>query len=79
MRWGKLFSWMDERGMTSGQLHQWADFGANTIVRLKRMDCISFESIGGICPALECGVDGILDFVHDDHSGDIEDKQWRTA
>ena len=74
VRYEKMFRLMAEKGITNGQLQQQAGFSANIITRLKRNQYISLESIEGICRALECGVDDILDFIHDDHSGDIEDR-----
>lgn len=74
VRYDKLFRLMAEKNITNGQLQQQAGFSANIITRLKRNQYISLESIEGICRALECGVDSILDFVHDDRSGDIEDE-----
>ena len=74
VRYDKLFRLMAEKKISNSQLQQQAGFSANIITRLKRNQYISLESIEGICRALECGVDDILDFVHDDHNGDIEDK-----
>ena len=74
VRYDKLFALMAEKDISNGQLQRQAGFSANIITRLKRNQYISLESIEGICRALECGVDDILDFVHDDHSGNIEDK-----
>ena len=78
VRYDKLFKLMAEKCITNGQLQQQAGFSANIITRLKRNQYISLESIEGICRALECGVDDILDFVHDDHIGDIDDKYRRV-
>ena len=74
VRYDKLFRLMVEKNMSNSQLQQRAGFSANIITRIKRNQYISLESIEGICRTLGCGVDDILDFVHDDRSGNIEDK-----
>ena len=68
VRYDKLFVLMAEKNISNGQLQHMAGFSANIITRLKRNQYISLESIEGICQALECKVDDILDFIHDDHN-----------
>lgn len=71
VRYDKLFALMTEKNISNGQLQKQAEFSANIITRLKRNQYISLESIEGICRALECGVDDIIEFMHDDHKSDI--------
>lgn len=52
--------------MTNAQLKEETGFSANIITRLKRDEYISVESIERICRVLNCGVDDILEFVHDE-------------
>lgn len=65
---------MEEKNISNGLLQLQAGFSANIITRLKRNQYISLESIEGICRVLRCGVDDILDFVHDDNSSDTAGK-----
>lgn len=62
----KLFHLLIEKDMTNAQLQHQAGFSANIITRLKRNGYISLESIESICRVLNCGVDGILEFVPDE-------------
>ena len=71
VRYDKLFALMTEKNISNGQLQKQAGFSANIITRLKRNQYISLESIEGICRALECGVDDIIEFMHDGHKSDI--------
>ena len=74
IRYDKLFALMAEKDISNGQLQSQAGFSANIITRLKRNQYISLESIEGICRALECGVDDIIEFIHDDHKSDTVEK-----
>ena len=74
IRYDKLFALMAEKDISNGQLQRQAGFSANIITRLKRNQYISLESIEGICQALECGVDDIIEFIHDDHKSDTVEK-----
>ena len=62
----KLFHLMIEKNITNTDLQKRAWFSANIITRMKREQYISLESIEGICRALDCGVDDILEFIPDD-------------
>ena len=62
----RLFHLLIDKKMTNAQLKEEAGFSANIITRLKRDEYISVESIERICRALNCGVDDILEFVHDE-------------
>lgn len=61
----RLFHLLIDKKMTNAQLKEEAGFSANIITRLKRDEYISVESIERICRVLNCGVDDILEFVHD--------------
>ena len=68
----KLFHMMIEKNMTNAQLMKAAGLSANIMTRMKRGGYLSLESIEGICKAVDCGVDDILEFVpEDDKSNDI--------
>ena len=62
----RLFHLLIDKKMTNAQLKEEAGFSANIITRLKRNEYISVESIERICRVLNCGVDDILEFVHDE-------------
>lgn len=62
----RLFHLLIDKKMTNAQLKEEAGFSANIITRLKRDEYISVESIERICRVLNCGVDDILEFVHDE-------------
>lgn len=66
VRYDRLFHLLIDKKMTNAQLKEEAGFSANIITRLKRDEYISVESIERICRALNCGVDDILEFVHDE-------------
>ena len=74
VRYDKLFKLMTEKSITNSQLQRQAGFSANIITRLKRNQYISLESIEGICRTMGCGVDDILEFIHDDHDSDAASK-----
>lgn len=61
----KLFHRMIEQDITNAQLMQEAGFSANIITRMKRGSYISLESIESVCRVMNCGVDDILEFVHE--------------
>lgn len=65
VRYDRLFHLLIDKKMTNAQLKEEAGFSANIITRLKRDEYISVESIERICRVLNCGVDDILEFVHD--------------
>lgn len=65
VRYDRLFHLLIDKKMTNAQLKEKAGFSANIITRLKRDEYISVESIERICRVLNCGVDDILEFVHD--------------
>ena len=66
VRYDRLFQLLIDKKMTNSQLKEEAGFSANIITRLKRDEYISVESIERICRVLNCGVDDILEFVHDE-------------
>ena len=61
----KLFHLMIDKKISNVQLKDMAGVSANIITRLKRDEYISTESIEKICLALNCGVDDILELVHE--------------
>lgn len=61
--YNKLFKLLIDKKMTNAELAEKAGFSANIITRLKRDKYVSLDSIEKICNVLECGVDGILEFV----------------
>ena len=65
VRYDRLFHLLIAKKMTNAQLKEEAGFSANIFTRLKRDEYISVESIERICRVLNCGVDDILEFVHD--------------
>jgi len=67
VRYDRLFHLLIDKKMTNAQLKEEAGFSANIITRLKRDEYISVESIERICRVLNCGVDDILEFVHDEN------------
>lgn len=66
IRYDKLFHLMIDRKISNTQLKDMSGVSANIITRLKRDEYISIESIEKICKALNCSVDEILEFIHDD-------------
>lgn len=65
VRYDRLFHLLIDRKISNAQLKEAAGFSANIITRLKRDEYISVESIERICRVLNCGVDDILEFVHE--------------
>ena len=61
----KLVHLLIDKGMTNAELMEKAGFSANIITRLKRNNYVSLDSIEKICKVLNCGVDDILEFLHD--------------
>ncbi len=62
----KLFHLMIEKEISNVELQRRAGFSGNILTRLKRNHYISMESIEYICRVMECGVDDILEFVHNE-------------
>ena len=62
----RLFHLMIDKGMTNAELIEKGGFSANIITRLKRDNYVALDSIEKICYALDCGVDDILEFIHDE-------------
>ena len=60
----KLFHLLIDRGIPTAQLTEQAGFSPNILTRLRREQYISLESIEKICFALNCKVDDILEFNH---------------
>lgn len=59
----KLFHMLINRDITNTQLQKMSGYSANITTRLKNDAYISLESIEKIYVVLNCGVDGILEFV----------------
>lgn len=64
----KLFHLMIDKKISNVQLKDMASVSANIIIRLKRNEYISTESIEKICLVLNCGVDDILEFIPEKES-----------
>ena len=62
----KLFHLLIDKGMTNAELMEKGGFSANIITTLKRDNYVALDSIEGICYALDCGVDDILEFIPDE-------------
>lgn len=63
----KLFHLLIDKGITNAELMEKAGFSANIITRIKRDNYISLDTIEKICCTLECGVDEILEFKHNNN------------
>ena len=69
---------MIEKDMTNTQLMKAAGLSANIMTRMKRGGYLSLESIEGICKAVDCGVDDILEFVPEENkSNDLEESNLK--
>lgn len=66
VQYKKLFKLLIDRDVTNAQLIKQAGVSANIITRMKKDEYISLESIERICIALGCGVDDILEFIHEE-------------
>ena len=74
----KLFHLMIEKDMSNTQLMKAAGLSANIMTRMKRGGYLSLESIEGICKAVDCGVDDILEFVPEENkSNDLEESNLK--
>lgn len=62
----KLFHLMSDQGRQPSELTELAGFSPNILIRLRRNQYISLDSMEKICIALNCKVDDILDFVPDE-------------
>lgn len=58
----KLFHLLLDKDLSPTDLMKKAGFSGNIIMRLKRDEYVSLQSIESICQVLECGVDDILEF-----------------
>lgn len=61
----KLFHLLIDRGISTSELTEQAEFSANILTRLRRDQYVSLDSIEKICVTLNCGVDDILEFLPD--------------
>lgn len=69
----RLFHLMIDKGVTNAELMEKAGFSANIITRLKRDHYVALDSIQKICYALNCGVDDILEFIHEEKEHTTDD------
>ena len=70
----KLLHMMIEQDITNAQLMRDANISANIITKLKNGQYIALDKVEGICLALNCGVDDILEFIPNKPIGDLEGK-----
>lgn len=64
--YNKFFHMLVDLGKTPAQIAKEAGVSRNIIMRMKRNEYISMESIEKICVVLGCSVDSILEFKGDD-------------
>lgn len=59
----KLFHLLIDCGIFTSELTEMAGFNTNILIRLRRNQRASLDSIKKICITLNCGVDDILEFM----------------
>lgn len=47
-----------------------AEISNYTITKMSKGENVTFETLGKICAALNCGVDDIMEFIPDETKGD---------
>ncbi|MGX8773508.1 MAG: helix-turn-helix domain-containing protein [Bacillota bacterium] len=62
----KLFHLLVDRDMSPADLMREAGFSGNIIMRLRRNEYISLQSIESICRVLNCGPQDVVDFLNQD-------------
>ena len=61
----KLFHLLVDRDMSPADLMREAGFSGNIIMRLRRNEYVSLQSIESICRVMNCGADDIVEFIPD--------------
>ena len=62
VKYDKLFKILKEKSMKDIELHRTAGFSVNIMIRIRRNEYVSLESIEKICKVLKCKVDDIVTF-----------------
>lgn len=56
--------------MKKKDLAKGAEISNYTITKMSKGENVTFETLGKICAALNCGVDDIMEFIPDETKGD---------
>ena len=62
VKYDKLFKTLKEKGMKDIELQRAAGFSGNIMIRIRRNEYVSLESVEKICKVLKCKVDDIVTF-----------------
>ena len=62
VKYDKLFKILKEKSMKDIELQRAAGFSGNIMIRIRRNEYVSLESVEKICKVLKCKVDDIVTF-----------------
>ena len=66
----KLWKLLIDHDMKKKDLAEVAEISNYTITKMSKGENVTFETLGKICAALNCGVDDIMEFIPDGTKGD---------
>ena len=66
IRFDKLWTTMQARGMTTYQLREKCGIDSKTVRRLKANDNMETKTLNKLCQALHCRLEDIAEYIEDD-------------
>lgn len=71
--YNKLWKLLIDKNMTKTELRQMADLGTSTLAKLGKAQQVSMDVMLRICGVLNCNISDVMDFVHEDNKGVVND------
>lgn len=62
----KLWKLLIDKKINKSQLKELAHISTNAVAKLGRNENVSLDTLEKVCVALECRIEDIMDFVHEE-------------
>ncbi|OAD86587.1 hypothetical protein HMPREF2738_03491 [Clostridiales bacterium KLE1615] len=62
----KLWKLLIDKKINKSQLKELAHISTNAVAKLGRNENVSLDTLEKVCVALECRIEDIMDFIHDE-------------
>ena len=62
----KLWKLLIDKKINKSQLKELAHISTNAVAKLGRNESVSLDTLEKVCVALECRIEDIMDFVHNE-------------
>jgi len=62
----KLWKLLIDKKINKSQLKELAHISTNAVAKLGRNENVSLDTLEKVCISLECRIEDIMDFVHDE-------------